>query len=89
MGQQIIKQPNGLYAVWSSIVDSFVLVDATPEELIEEWLSDERERISKFITRKIKEIENGEPAYRQFTMTYEQALATHKRVHGTDFDPKL
>jgi hypothetical protein len=30
VGQQIIKQPDGRLAVFSSIVDAFIVVDATP-----------------------------------------------------------
>lgn len=30
MGQEIVKQSNGKFAVWSSIVDDFVMIDADP-----------------------------------------------------------
>ena len=40
MGTQIIQQPNGLYAVWSSNTDDFDMVDATVEEIIEDRIAD-------------------------------------------------
>lgn len=35
MGHQIIKQPDGRYLVWSTIVDDIVVYDADREEIIE------------------------------------------------------
>jgi len=35
MGHQIIKQPDGKLAVYSSGVDAWVVVDASPEELLD------------------------------------------------------
>ena len=35
MGRSIVKQQNGLYSCWSSIIDNFVFTDATKEEYIE------------------------------------------------------
>lgn len=48
MGQQIIRQPDGRLAVFSSVVDAFIVVDATPEKILdwraEEAAAKERER---------------------------------------------
>lgn len=35
MGHQIIKQPNGKYAVWSSVVDQLIGWDQTKDQIIE------------------------------------------------------
>ena len=49
MGQRIIKKDNGLYAVWTTICDSFLMDDVTKEEVIEqlsEWAKeDAKERL--------------------------------------------
>lgn len=37
MGQHVTKQPNGKYAIFSSVVDSFIIYDATPEEVYEHF----------------------------------------------------
>ena len=39
MSRQIIKQPNGKYALFSSVVDDFVLIDADPNEIVEELVA--------------------------------------------------
>ena len=41
MGRQIIEQPNGKYAIWSTIVDDFILEDITVEEYIEFRIQEE------------------------------------------------
>lgn len=85
MGQQIIKQPNGKFALWSSIVDSFVMLDAEPKDIVDEWIADERQRVERAVTEIVDKLNRGEPAYYQFSMTWEEALATHEQVHGAPF----
>ena len=38
MGIQLVKQPDGKFAIWSSIVDNFVLENATEEEVRTVWM---------------------------------------------------
>ncbi len=38
MGWEIIKQPNGHYAVWSTVVDAFNAFNATREEVIDHFV---------------------------------------------------
>ena len=49
MARLVVKQPNGLLAVWSTIVDNFIIEDATRSELIEEFLKEERKKIEELI----------------------------------------
>ena len=84
MGQQIIKQPNGLYAVFSAVVDDFVIEDATPYEIVDEWIKDERERLAKKVSEIVAALERGEKPYFQFTMTYAEAIELSNSVHGED-----
>lgn len=74
MGQQIIRQPDGRLAVFSSVVDGFVILDATPEELIE-WRAEEAAKQARENTRaEIDRVLSGEPRpYYQFTLTWEEA----------------
>ncbi len=37
MPQRVVRQPNGLLAVFSTIVDSFTMYDHTEAEMCEEW----------------------------------------------------
>ena len=97
MGSQIIKQTlidgnplmvgdhecvPGKFAVWSSVVDNFILCSATREEVIEFFVERERERIERDIGRKFDKIEDGEPAYYQFTKTFVEAVDYAVKFHG-------
>lgn len=84
MGQQIIRQPNGLYAIWSSVVDHFILYDCTPEGIIEERCKEECARIEKGVRETVAQLEAGEKPYYQFTKTWEEAIAWAEEVHGSD-----
>jgi hypothetical protein len=81
MGKQIIKQPDGLYAVWSHNVDGFILFDATPEEIIDEWVEGQRQGITKMVNDVVESLEKGLRPYYQFTMTWGEALAQYEEVH--------
>ena len=83
MGQQIIKQPNGYYAVFSSVVDNFVILDATPQEIIDEWIDYERKRLTERVNQIVKELDSGGKPYYQFTMTWDEANALIREVYGT------
>lgn len=85
MGQQIIQQPDGLFAVFSSVTDTFIVVDATPEELVE-WRAEEAAEAARERTR--RELDkvldgNSRAAYAQFAMTWEEAAAKD-REHGRE-----
>lgn len=82
MGYQIIKQPNGLYGIWSSVVDHFIMYDCTPEDIIEEWVDDARKRITQGVQETVAELDAGEKPYYQFTMTWDEAIQFARKVHG-------
>lgn len=85
MGQQIIKQPDGRLAVFSSIVDAFIVVDATPEEILdwraEEAAAKERERTQRELDAVLAD--DPRRVYFQFTRTWEEA-AQLDREHNTE-----
>lgn len=84
MGQQIVKQPDGLYAVWSSVVDSFISVNNTPAEIVEALVADERERIQNRVNHVISQLDKGETPYHQFTMTFDECVALMRDLHGDE-----
>ena len=84
MGHQIIKQPNGLFAVWSTIVDNFILTDATPEELIEDEMKSRREDVEEQIQKIVKTL-NECRRYRHF-MTWDEAINWRDVIHGEDYE---
>ena len=82
MSHEIIRQPNGLFAVWSTIVDDFVMVDATPEDIIVDELEDAKERISKEITDIVNVLNSGKP-YMHFR-SWKQAQKDRRFYHKDD-----
>jgi hypothetical protein len=77
MGHQIIKQPDGLLAVFSSVTDSWILYDATPEELGDYYAERAAQRAREDLARTLEHVLADEPrrAYHQFAMTFEEADA--------------
>ena len=86
MGKQIIKQPDGLYAIWSSNTDTFTMIDCDPESIIRIWSEAERARIETHVRWVVRELEKGGRPYYQFTMDWNEAIARHLEVHGEPFD---
>ena len=87
MGQQIIKQPDGRLAVFSSVVDAFIILDASPEEILD-WRAEEAAKEARRATqRQLDHVLADEPdrSYFQFTLTWQEALEKH-REHGGDAD---
>ena len=82
MSRQIVKQPDGRYAVWSTVVDGFVLTDATPEDIIEDWVNQYRQEITSSVLHIIELLERGEKPYYQFTLSFDDCLKTIREVHG-------
>jgi hypothetical protein len=81
MGQQIIRQPDGKLAVFSSVVDAFVFVDATPEEIIE-WRAETAAEDARRATRAelARVLDDGNPRpYYQFTLTWEEAAEMDRK----------
>lgn len=88
MARQIIKQPNGKFAIWSTIVDNFIMTDATPEEYIEFRIKEETERIKREIPEIINKLNNNiKVGY--FDQTWESALERIRKVHGMKEVKKL
>jgi len=84
MGEQIIKQPNGLYCIWSSVVDDIILINATPEDIINERIEVARQEITRSVIDTVTKLNNGERPYYQFTKTFEEAIECIKDIHGAD-----
>lgn len=77
VGHQIIRQPDGLLAVFSTVVDDWVLTDATAAELEDYYAAkaaDDARRRTREITDAVLAGE-ARKVYYQFTMTYDEAVA--------------
>lgn len=84
MGHQIIVQPDGLLCVWSTVVDDFLLTDATGQELVDWYTQQAADKAREETVRVVNAVTFGEAKkiYRQFTMTYDEAEATRRWRHG-------
>lgn len=85
MGNQIIKQPSGKYAIFDTGPDTIIVWDATEEEIVE-WFADRAAaKARKDAWRDIAHVAAGNPraVYFQFAMTWEEALAEDQKHGGT------
>jgi hypothetical protein len=79
MGWQVVKQPDGRLAIWSSIVGDFIAEDMSLEEccdfFAEDVFRDLLDRVRKF-SQAASWVLDGTPAkaYHQFTMTWDDAM---------------
>ena len=89
MSRQIVKQPNGKYLVYSIICDNVILYDATPEEIIECFVDEEKEKIQSSINSIVEKLEKGEKPYYQFTMSFQEVIDSIKLIHGKKESDKV
>lgn len=83
MGQQIIEQPDGRYAVYDSTSGTLIVTDATTDELIE-WRAEEAADQAREQTRReLDRVQNRPRPYAQYTLTWHEALARHAEHGGT------
>ena len=82
MGRQIIKQPDNKYCIWSSVVDHFIAIDYTRQDIIDFFKEEQGKYIVDVIEDKLDKIDKGQKAYHQFTMTYDEAKDTIISVYG-------
>jgi hypothetical protein len=76
MAQQIIQQPDGRFALWSTIVDAIILYNCTEEEIIAEIAEQEQEKTAKRVREMIDEIKAGKNPYFQFKVSWKEAKKT-------------
>ncbi|MCW2768174.1 MAG: hypothetical protein JWO11_4133 [Nocardioides sp.] len=83
MGNQIIKQPDGHFAIFSSETDTVIVWDATADEVVEWFAEWAAEMARQTAGRHIDNVAAGEPrkSYAQFAMSWREALV-EDRKHG-------
>ncbi|GAB3156316.1 hypothetical protein GCM10027258_62550 [Amycolatopsis stemonae] len=83
MTYQVIKQPDGKLAIFSTYTDTIVAWDATPEEVIKFFVDDAVERVTQRTERILERVlaDDARAVYFQFVKTWDEALA-EDREHG-------
>jgi len=84
MGQQIIKQPNGKYCLFSSIVDNITDYNMSKNDIIEKWTNEAKEKNTKSVNNIIGKIKSGKLPYHQSTLDYYGMLDTIRDIHGEE-----
>ena len=93
MAWQIIKQPDGLFGVFSSNVDDWIATDCTADEVEEIFAEDmgrDMARRLADVRRKVALVAAGEArkVYYQFAMTHEEAEQRRAEVHDHETAPE-
>lgn len=83
---QIIKQPDGRYAIFSTVSDTFERLDCTVEEVVESFVEAAIEAAVWITNKQIKQIEDSESPYAQFTITWDEAVKMNAE-HGGELIP--
>lgn len=72
MAHQIIKQPNGNYSIYSSIIEDIIGYDLTKEELISFYKEEAAKKAEIETKILLNRIDSGQKPYGQFTITWEK-----------------
>lgn len=76
MSHQIIKQPNGRYSIYSSIVERIICYQMTKKEIKKyykkEAIRKEKERVNDLLNR----IESGKSPYYKYALSWEDVKKT-------------
>ncbi len=87
MGRKVIQQPNGKYAIFSTIVDDFILVNATQQEIIDHDVEESREQITERYTELFGYFDRGEnppPYLNGSNVGWNEVIQTITEVHGVE-----
>ena len=89
MGYQVIKQPDGRYAIFSSYTDTWCESNADRDEVFD-WFAERAKEESDRQMMRVMEAVDTDPrqAYYQFAMSFEEANAKSIAHGGGDLASK-
>ncbi|BBH17487.1 hypothetical protein Back2_17740 [Nocardioides baekrokdamisoli] len=84
MGYQVIKQPDGKLAIFSSGTDRWAVYDGTPEEIIQFFVDRAARDAKRSAEQVVDAVIADEPRsiYFQFALTFKEADETHRKSGG-------
>lgn len=91
MPRCIVKQKNDRYAIWSTVVDDFILLDASAEEAIMDELNNPhkqnypggKDALRKDLCREFENIATTGKAW-PWAPTWDEAIAIIRELHGDE-----
>lgn len=86
MGRVIVKQPNGLWGVFSTVADDFIYVDL-PD--LESYIQEERKDAADAAEKNIRDLQEYVKINGSHWMGFDECLETVKMVHGAKKAAKL
>lgn len=90
MSEQIVRQPDGRFAVFSTITDTIHIYDATAQEIVDHFAekaaADARQKAQRLVD--LVAADNARAAYFQFALTWQEALDMD-REHGGEASDTL
>jgi hypothetical protein len=83
VGYQVVQQPDGKLAVFSSYTDTIIIYDATRQEISDWFVERATADARRDVEQVLDHVEAGEPhrAYFQFAHTWDEVLQVD-REHG-------
>jgi len=91
MPHTIVKQPDGQYAIWSSVVESFITVNCTVDEVIVEEVANSPNypgNLRADLFELLMNIElNGRASKR--SPSFDEAIETIRELHGQEEVAKM
>jgi hypothetical protein len=82
VGRQIIQQPNGQFAIFSTFNDQIILWDATQNGVVDFFVTEAAEDARASTLRLIELVTSGVQARHPFALTWEEALASDRDHDG-------
>lgn len=87
MGWQVIRQPDGLLAIFSSVTDTWIVYDATEQDVVNEFVNAARRDARRQIRSLLAKMNAGQRPWHQFTMTFDEANRKSRAHHGVHRTP--
>lgn len=83
---QVIEQPNGLLGIFDPNIESWVIWDATEDELVEFYTSEASRKAEQVIRDHIKGVTKDDPrsVYGKETLSFKSANERHLANDGED-----
>lgn len=79
---QIIKQPNGKFCIFSTVVDNVTICQCTEQDIIDNLVEEAKVEIERKVKGVVEKLNNGEQPYHQFTISYTEMIKTIRDIHG-------